>query len=64
MKKVKHVSTRTAWDDVLAEFEGLRLETELVRGDAMAMENARLDLEREDAPPLLLKCRQGPSPPV
>ena len=22
------------------------------------------DLEREDAPPLLLKCRQGPSPPV
>ena len=43
MKKVKHVSTRTAWDDVLAEFEGLRLETELVRGDAMAMENARLD---------------------
>ena len=43
MKKIKHVSTRTAWDDVLAEFEGLRLETELVRGDAMAMENARLD---------------------
>ena len=43
MKKVKHVSTRTAWDDVLAEFEGLRLETELMRGDAMAMENARLD---------------------
>ena len=43
MKKIKHVSIRTAWDDVLAEFEGLRLETELVRGDAMAMENARLD---------------------
>ena len=42
-KKIKHVSTRTAWDDVLAEFEGLRLETELVRSDAMAMENARLD---------------------
>ena len=43
MKKIKHVSIRTAWDDVLAEFEGLRLETALVRGDAMAMENARLD---------------------
>ena len=42
-KKITHVSIRTAWDDVLAEFEGLRLETELVRGDAMAMENARLD---------------------
>ena len=45
MKKIKHVSSRTAWDDVLAEleFEGLRRETEITRGDAMAMENARLD---------------------
>ena len=43
MKKIKHVSTRTAWDDVLAEFEGLRRETEITRGDSMAMENARLD---------------------
>ena len=42
-KKVKHVSTRTAWDDVLAEFEGLRRETEITRGDAMAMENMRID---------------------
>ena len=42
-KKVKHVSTRTAWDDVLAEFEGLRRETEITRGDAMAMENTRID---------------------
>ena len=30
-------------DDVLAEFEGLRRETEITRGDAMAMENTRLD---------------------
>ena len=43
MKKIKHVSSRTAWDDVLAEFEGLRRETEITRGDAMAMENTRLD---------------------
>ena len=43
MKKIKHVSIRTAWDDVLAEFEGLRRETEITRGDAMALENARLD---------------------
>ena len=43
MKKIKHVSTRTAWDDVLAEFEGLRRETEITRGDAMAMENTRID---------------------
>ena len=43
MKKIKYVSTRTAWDDVLAEFEGLRRETEITRGDAMAMENTRID---------------------
>ena len=43
MKKIKHVSIRTAWDDVLAEFEGLRRETEITRGDAMAMENTRID---------------------
>ena len=42
-KKIKHVSTRTAWDDVLAEFEGMRRETEITRGDAMAMENMRID---------------------
>ena len=43
MKKIKHVSTRTAWDDVLAEFEGMRRETEITRSDAMAMENMRID---------------------
>ena len=43
MKKVKHVSTRTAWDDVLAKFEGMRRETEITRSDAMAMENMRID---------------------
>ena len=43
MKKIKHVSIRTAWDDVLAEFEGMRRETEITRGDAMAMENMRID---------------------
>ena len=42
-KKVTHVSTRTAWDDVLAEFEGMRRETEVQRSDLMALENARLD---------------------
>ena len=43
MKKVKHVSTRTAWDDVTAEFEGLRRETEITRGDVLVMENVRID---------------------
>ena len=43
MKKIKHVSTRTAWDDVTAEMEDLRRETELQRADLMALENARLD---------------------
>ena len=43
MKKIKHVSTRTAWDDVTAEMEDLRRETEVQRADLMALENARLD---------------------
>ena len=43
MKKIKHVSTRTAWDDVTAELEELRRETEMQRADLMALENARLD---------------------
>ena len=43
MKKIQHVSTKTAWDDVTAEMEDLRRETELQRGDLMALENARLD---------------------
>ena len=38
-----HVSKRTAWDDVTAELEELRRETEMQRADLMALENARLD---------------------
>ena len=43
MKKIQHVSTKTAWDDVTAEMEDLLRETELQRGDLMVLENARLD---------------------
>ena len=43
MKKIPHVSKRTAWDDVTAELEELRSETEVPRADLMALENARLD---------------------
>ena len=43
MKKVPHVSVRTVWDDVTAELEELRRETEMQRADLMALENARLD---------------------
>ena len=43
MQKIVHVSTRTVWDDVTAEMEDLRRETELQRGDLMALENSRLD---------------------
>ena len=43
MKKVPHVSVRTVWDDVTAEYEELRRETEVNRADSMALENARLD---------------------
>ena len=43
MKKIPHVSKRTAWDDVTAEWEELRRETEMQRADLMALENARLD---------------------
>ena len=43
MKKVPHVSVRTVWDDVTAELEELRRETEMPRADLMALENARLD---------------------
>ena len=43
MKKIQHVSTRTVWDDVTAEYEELRLETEVNRADSMALQNARLD---------------------
>ena len=43
MKKITHVSVRTVWDDVTAEMEELRRETEMQRADLMALENARLD---------------------
>ena len=43
MQKITYVSKRTAWDDVTAEVEELRRETELQRADLMALENARLD---------------------
>ena len=43
MKQLPHVSKRTAWDDVTAELEELRRETEMPRADLMALENARLD---------------------
>ena len=43
MKKIPHISKRTAWDDVTAELEELRRETEMQRADLMALENARLD---------------------
>ena len=36
MKKIPHVSKRTVWDDVTAEYEELRLETEVNRADSMA----------------------------
>ena len=43
MRKITHVSKRTVWDDVTAEYEELRRETEVNRADSMALENARLD---------------------
>ena len=43
MKQLPPVSTRTAWDDVTAELEELRRETEMPRADLMALENARVD---------------------
>ena len=38
MKQLPHVSKRTAWDDVTAELEELRRETEVNRADSMAGE--------------------------
>ena len=40
---ITHVSVRTVWDDVTAEYEELRRETEVNRADSMALENTRLD---------------------
>ena len=41
MKKIQPVSIKTAWEDVMAEMEDLRRETEVQRADLMALENAR-----------------------
>ena len=43
MKKIQPVASKTAWEDVTAEMEELRRETEVQRADLMALENARLD---------------------
>ena len=43
MKQIQPVASKTAWEDVTAEMEDLRRETEVHRGDLMALENARLD---------------------
>ena len=43
MKRIQPVAIKTAWEDVTAEMEELRLETEVHRGDLMSLENARLD---------------------
>ena len=43
MKKIQPVSIGTAWGDVTAEMDELRRETEVQRGDLMALENVRLD---------------------
>ena len=43
MKRIKRVSSKTAWEDVTAEMEDLRRETEVQRSDLMALENARFD---------------------
>ena len=37
MRKITHVSKRTVWDDVTAELEELRRETEMQRADLMAL---------------------------
>ena len=55
MKKIPHVGVRTVWDDVTAEYEELRRETEVQRADSMAMENARLDQVFSKALSLLSK---------
>ena len=43
MKQIQPVSSKCAWEDVTAEMEDLRRETEVQRADLMALENARLD---------------------
>ena len=60
MKQLPHVSKRTAWDDVTAELEELRRETEMPRADLMALENARVDQVFSKALSLFAKGR-GPA---
>ena len=57
LKQVPHVSTRTAWDDVTAELEELRRETERPRADLLARENARVDQGFAKARSLFAKGR-------
>ena len=57
MKKITHVSVRTVWDDVTAEYEELRRETEVSRADSMALQNARLDQVFSKALSLFAKGR-------
>ena len=59
MKQLPHVSKRTAWDDVTAELEELRRETEMPRADLMALENARVDQVFSKA---LSLCAKGSVP--
>ena len=59
MKQFPHISKRTAWDDVTAELEELRRETEGQRADLMAIENARLDQVFSKA---LSLCANGSKP--
>ena len=60
MRKITHVSKRTVWDDVTAELEELRRETEMPRADLMALENARVDQVFSKALSLFAKGR-GPA---
>ena len=57
MKKIQPVASKTAWDDVTAELEELRRETEMQRADLMALENARLDQVFSKALSLFAKGR-------
>ena len=60
MTKIDHISTRTVWDDVTAEMEELRRETEWPRADLLARENARGDQGFAKARSLFAKGR-GPA---
>ena len=57
MKQLPHVSKRTAWDDVTAELEELRRETEVNRADSMALQNTRVDQVFSKALSLFAKGR-------